>query len=142
MFIHNLILFVTYLLLINGFTFNNKINIIKNNNIVNYKLNKCKTTLSLFFDYEEFDQEKKTFTIFANNNIKTIELIQLLKNHRVNFVCFDKQYFSYDELSEMCFKHSISIEKSLSIFDDTIVLCEDKSVISEFELYEIIMLEY
>ena len=100
------------------------------------KLPKLKTNKLNMFDYEEFDTNKETYTIIAKSNKNINILLNDLRQHRVNYIFIDKDYYSSDELLEIC--QYYLIDKSINIFRDTLVFFEDKKYIGgEFELYEI-----
>jgi hypothetical protein len=110
------------------------INLLFTNSFI--KLNIINKPKINMFDYEEFDINKKTFTIIANSSIRMSILLNDLKNHRINYIFIDKDYYTVDELVQICKYYSIN--RSINIFNDTLVFFEDKKYIGgEFELYQI-----
>jgi len=88
------------------------------------------------FDYEEYDRTKHTYTIIAHPNEKIKILLNDIKYHKVNYIFIDKQYYTNNELSQIC-KYYL-VDDNINIFTDTLVFFEDKKYIGgEFELYEI-----
>ena len=116
------IIFIINLLFVHSFVKFNKI-----------KLNKLK-----MFDYEEFDYKKNTYTIIGNLDKKTYSLLNDVKQHKVNYVFIDKNYYDDLELVEICKYYSV--DKSIDIFNDILVFFEDKKYIGgAFELYQIMV---
>jgi hypothetical protein len=110
------------------------INILSVNSFI--KFNKIYKHKIEMIDYEEYDSTKNTYTIIANSNNKINILLNDLKYHNINFIFIDKQYYTDNELIEICKYYSI--KNHIDIFKDTLVFCEDKKYIGgEFELYEI-----
>lgn len=87
--------------------------------------------------YNEFDKYKKTYTILSSYNNKVKELINIMNQHKVNYVFIDIYIYSVNDIKEIC-KH-YSIEIPTNCYNSIFVFFEDKKYIgSEFELYEII----
>ena len=88
--------------------------------------------------YNEFDINKKTYTILSSYNNKIKELINILEMHKVNYVFIDIYLYSVNDIKEICKYYSIEIPNSC--YNSVFVFLEDKKYIgNEFELYEIIL---
>ena len=98
------------------------INILSVNSFI--KFNKIYKHKIKMFDYEEYDITKNTYTIIANSNNKINILLNNLKYHSINFIFIDKQYYTNDELTQICKYYLIG--NHIDIFTDTLVFFEDK----------------
>ena len=88
--------------------------------------------------YDEFSENKETYTILAPNNDKTLELLKAIKMHRMNYVYIDILYFSHNDFKQICEFYSISIQSSF--YGKIFVFLEDKKYIGEeFDLYKRMM---
>jgi hypothetical protein len=108
-----------------------------NTNKVNIEPDIYKLPLPTVY-YDEFSENKETYTILAPNNDKTLKLLKAIKIHRMNYVYIDILYFSRNDFKKICDFYSIPNDPRF--YGKIFVFLEDKKYIGEeFDLYKRMM---